>query len=207
MSGWTEQEVLAALAHLGSLGIPGDSGTDRDCEHIDPIRFEMLRTLRREIRVDHALARRLWAISTCASRVLATLIADLQQADDLLLESWVGDVDSPLLADAFAGYVSSTAFARAKTQAWVGSPNPWTARVGWQLLAQLALRDPTLEPAFFEPYVEIFEREFLSSPPPVRPAMRIALTALGPRREALQARLAAAVHHTAYGDVGFDTLH
>ena len=70
----------------------------------------------------------------------------------------------------------------------MGSDNEWTGRAGWHLIALLALHDPSLPDAYFEPYLDFISREIHARKNRTREGMNNAMIAIGIRDEALQAR-------------------
>jgi 3-methyladenine DNA glycosylase AlkD len=52
------------------------------------VSFANLKNLKKEIKTDHELARRLWATGNHDARILATMIADPEEATPELLDSW-----------------------------------------------------------------------------------------------------------------------
>jgi 3-methyladenine DNA glycosylase AlkD len=155
------------------------------------VSYANMKLLVKKIKTNHPLALDLWATGNHDARVLATMIADPKQATDAMLDTWAGDLDSYVIADAFSSYASKTALARAKIEQWTQSDVEWLGQAGWSLLAQLARDDSTLPDSYFEPYLERITRDLHSSPNRVRHSMNNAVIAIGIRNAALEAKATA----------------
>jgi 3-methyladenine DNA glycosylase AlkD len=150
------------------------------------VSFGDLKRLRKEVGQDHALAQKLWSTGNHDCRVLATMMADPAQADDNLLEAWLGGLDNYVLTDAFAGYVAQTPLAREKTDPWRRSGEEWPGRAGWNLVAHLAMKDAHLSNSYFQDCLETIEQEVHASKNRVRDAMNNALIAIATRNQELE---------------------
>jgi 3-methyladenine DNA glycosylase AlkD len=87
--------------------------------------------LRKRTKVDHALARALWATGVHEARVLATMVADPARADADLLDSWARELDSYTIADAFAAFAIATPGARDTARRWRDADHEWVEQAGW----------------------------------------------------------------------------
>ncbi len=156
-------------------------------ENVFGVSYGDLNKLHKRIKVDHALAQALWASGNHDARILATMIANPQAADDGLLDTWVRDLDNYVIAGAVAGFAAKTALVRAKMEAWTAADDEWTGAVGWDLLGSLATHDPALADAYFVRYLDIIVGEIHARKNRVRHAMNNAVIAIGLRNPALQA--------------------
>lgn len=150
------------------------------------VSYANLGKLKKTIKVDHALAEKLWATGNHDARVLATMIADPAKASDRLLNAWAKDLSNYVLTDAFSGFVMRTPFVRKKMEQWTRSKKEWTGRMGWQLLAYLAMKDAELPDEFFESHLETIERDVHAGKNRVKDAMNSALIAIGIRNNKLK---------------------
>jgi 3-methyladenine DNA glycosylase AlkD len=156
------------------------------------VSFANLRKLKKRIKVDHKLAKKLWATGNHDARVLATMVADPALLDHLHLESWVKDLDNYVVADAFSSMASQTALARQKMEDWIQSKEEWIGRAGWRILAHLAMEDHSLSSDILSEYLETIERTIHSGKNRVKDAMNGALIAVGIRNKVLEKRALAA---------------
>ncbi len=150
------------------------------------VSFANLGTLKKQIKVDHQLAKQLWATGNVDARTLATMIVEPQSATSAALEAWPRDLDYYPLTDCFvSGYAAKTRFARAKADKWSRSRSEWMGRAGWQLVAQLALHDEGLSDEYFEARLAEAESRLHDSKNRIRDAMNNAVIAIGLRNPRL----------------------
>jgi 3-methyladenine DNA glycosylase AlkD len=76
------------------------------------VSYANLGQLRREIKIDQALAERLWASGNHDARVLATMIADPTAVADRTLEAWSRQLDNYVITGALSDLVARTPRAR-----------------------------------------------------------------------------------------------
>ncbi|HWQ16136.1 MAG TPA: DNA alkylation repair protein [Roseiflexaceae bacterium] len=157
------------------------------------VSYAALGALRKQIKTDHELARGLWATGNHDARILATMVADPRRVDEPLIEAWAADLRCHALTDAFVQLVARTPAARVLAERWASADDEQLGRAGWHLLGQLALHDPALPDAYFEPYLRRIATEIHTRKNRVREAMNNTLIAIGTRSEQLeQAALATA---------------
>ncbi len=149
------------------------------------VSYAVLGKLTRQIKRDHALALGLWASGWHDARVLATMIADPQQADAALLDAWVADCDIRALPGAVAKFAAGSALAEAKAAEWCADARESVAVAGWDVFAELAL-ESTVKDATFAALLKTIEREIHQAPNHVRYAMNGALIAIGVRNAKLE---------------------
>jgi 3-methyladenine DNA glycosylase AlkD len=155
-------------------------------EKLYGVSFANLKKLKKEIKTDHELARRLWATGNHDARILATMVADPAEATAALLDSWKGGLDNYIVSDAFAKFVAATPLARKSAERWTESKKEWIGRAGWMLLTHLALHDTSLPAGYFEPYLKAIESRIHASPNRARDAMNSALIAIAVRSPKLE---------------------
>jgi 3-methyladenine DNA glycosylase AlkD len=182
----TEKEILEELEALGTAQnrkIYKRHGAD---ETVYGVSFANLRKMHKRIKVDHALALKLWETGQLEARLIASMIADPKLTNEALLEAWANDLNSGMVAGEFVDLVSKTSFARAKMEQWSNTEGEWIGRAGWQLLAHLAMKDEGLSDDFFENYLQIIWQEIHTRKNMVRDAMNSALIAIGIRNSNLE---------------------
>ncbi len=149
--------------------------------------FANLKKLQKRIKNDHPLSLALWETANHDCRILATMVADLAQADGALLESWCSDLDNYIITDSFAGFAGRTSLARLKAQQWRDDDAEWPGRAGWHMTANLAMQDQDLSDDYFVELLAVIESGIHSRPNRVRDAMNNALIAIGIRNPVLEA--------------------
>ena len=161
-------------------------------EDLFGVSFGNIRKLQKKIKTDHSLARELWATGNHDARILATMLADPKIEEDGprsdWLESWAADLDNYIIADAFAELVSKTPAAREKAEHWNRSEDEWIGRVGWTLMARIAMKDRTIPDEYFVELLSTVEAGIHTRKNRVRDAMNSTLIAIGIRNEKLQER-------------------
>ena len=162
-------------------------------EDLFGVSFGNIRKLQKRIKNDHALALELWSTGNHDARILATMIADPKMIQEEgprqdWLESWAADLDNYIIADAFAEFVSKIAAAREQAERWSQSEEEWIGRVGWTIIAKIAMKDRTLPDEYFEELLPTIEAGIHTGENRVRDAMNSALIAIGIRNEKLQER-------------------
>ncbi len=149
------------------------------------VSYAVLGQLTRRIKRDHALALGLWASGWHDARVLATMIADPQQADAKTLDAWVVGAESRPLSGAVAKLTAATGVAEALAAKWCADPREYVATAGWDLVAELALNSPPPDTKFAA-LLKTIERDIHRSQNQVRYAMNGALIAIGCRSAKLE---------------------
>lgn len=148
------------------------------------VSYADLGKLRKKIKTDHELARKLWSTGNHDARILATQVADPKQATAEELSAWAGEADSYVAADAVARLLERTPIARELVEAWVDSPEELRARIAWSALGRLAM-DGGLTHEEAMGRVDQIEREIHQRPNRVRDAMLGALAGIGLASEEL----------------------
>lgn len=152
------------------------------------VSYANLNQLKKQIKIDHALAQELWATGNHDARVLATMIADAKTMSFSELEAWSDDLNGHAITDAWGGLAGRTPHARALAVRWLDDDNEWKARASWGLIGQLAMNDADVADDFFMPHLTTIEQTIHQRQNRVREAMNTTLIAIGSRNLTLQAR-------------------
>jgi 3-methyladenine DNA glycosylase AlkD len=155
------------------------------------VSFANLEALRKRIKTDHTLAQQLWETGNHDARVLATMIADPKQLGQAQIDAWAGSLENHIQTDALAKLLNRTSLAPQLVELWVDSPDEWKGRLGWHLLAQLAMSDNALPDSYFEPYLAQIEAEIHTRKNRTREGMNYALMAIGIRNDTLEVQAVA----------------
>lgn len=156
------------------------------------VSFGDLKTLTKQIKVDHALALELWETGNHDARHLATQIADPKTMTEKQIDSWVKGLGDYVACDFLAELVAKTPFAGAKTKEWIASKDEWVGRSGWNLVARRAMDDPSLTDSELEKLLTTIEKTIHGSKNFTRHAMNMALIAIGIRNDSLEKKAVAA---------------
>ena len=207
-------DVAAALAALKAAGTAQNRKIYT--RHGAPaplfgVSFAVLRGMGKQLGIDHALARELWASGNTDARCLATLVGDPTRLDADVADAWATATRYHVLADLVAELVSRSPLAIDRMSQWVASTDEWVARCGWAVMSQLATKQPDVPDAAFTPYLTIIERRIHDAPNRAREAMNGALIAIGSRSAELAAPALAAARRIGpvevdHGETGCQTF-
>jgi 3-methyladenine DNA glycosylase AlkD len=188
----TKTEVMKQLKAMGTAQTCKIYGRHGVTGKMYGVSFANLTKLKKQIKVDHALAKSLWATGNHDARVLATMIADPAEMDNRTLEAWVKDLDSYVVADTFAGLAARTSLAPKKAAKWSKSKKEWIGSAGWHLLSHMAMNDAGLSDGECEAYLKTIEENIHGSKNRVKHSMNGALISIGVRGPKLQKKAIAA---------------
>ncbi len=160
-------------------------------ENMFGVSFATLEKLRKQIKVDHALAAQLWATGNHDARVLATMIADPQAIADKQAEAWVKDFSNYTMAGMFSRMMAKSPIGQKKAEKWHKAKDEWIASTGWGVIAYLAMDNPQLPDEYFDPFLELIAASIHQQKNRVRYEMNGALIAIGLRNETLEKKAVA----------------
>lgn len=180
------QEALRQLQEMGTAQNRKVYARHGVRDDMFGVSYANLNKLAKAARRDHSLALDLWNTGNHDARVLATMVADPAQADELLLNAWLANLDSYVITDAFSGFVGKTDLARAKGEEWICADEEWTGRAGWHLVAHLAMQERDLPDAYFASHLATIEGAIHARKNRVKDAMNSALIAIGIRNDVLE---------------------
>jgi 3-methyladenine DNA glycosylase AlkD len=186
MQGMTLEQVMQALANLGTAQNVAVYARHGVTDPMFGVSFTKLGALKKRIKINHPLALELWATGNHDARVLATMIADPEAMDAKTLDAWVKTLNDYITTDVFAKLAACTSHARKKADRWIRLKHEYVARAGWTILAWLALNDLTLPDSFFQPYLEQIAQTIHTRQNRAKEAMNRALIAIGTRSENLE---------------------
>lgn len=150
------------------------------------VSFANLKLLKKKIKKDHDLAISLWETKNMDAMTLATMILDLKKVTTELLNKWVQEVDYYCLMDVLMTAICTSPIAIEWVEEWTNSDDEWIGRAGWSLLANIAIKNKTLQDDFFSPYLEEIKENIHNEKNRKREAMNSALIAIGIRNEDLE---------------------
>jgi 3-methyladenine DNA glycosylase AlkD len=183
-------DLATAVERLQAAGTEQNRKIYRRHGARDPlygVSFAVLDTVAKEAKRDHALAAGLWATGNYDCRLLACKVADPAAATEADLDSWLAEIDVYVLVDVFVGSLASLVpGVRERADRWTASDRDWTAQAGWDLYAQLALKDPALDDAYCNGLLERIAGGIGDAGNRTRHSMNGALIAIGVRNPALR---------------------
>jgi 3-methyladenine DNA glycosylase AlkD len=203
------QSLLDELEQLGSEKTRATYRRHGVTGEVFGVSYADLGKLKKRIKVDHAVARGLWASGNHDARILATMVGDPGQATAEELAEWAAGLQNQTQADALAGFAARTPHALGCIERWKDADDEWTAAAGWGVLNRVAA-DGAQADGWFLPYLEAIEREIHGRKNRVRSAMNNALIAIGIRGGEMEERAIAAARrigkvHVDHGDTDCKT--
>jgi 3-methyladenine DNA glycosylase AlkD len=197
-------EVAAALRLLESKGKAATAKVYQRhgvCDRVLGVTYDDLGALTKKIGVNHGLALALFESGVHEARVLATKVADPEQASSRQLGEWLAQAKDYVLVDAVSALAAKTPLALGFARDLVKSKHEWTAAAGWNIFASAAL-EGRLEESEAKRLVATIRRDIHRQPNRVRHAMNGALIAIGGSMPALTELALVAAH--AIGKVEVD---
>ena len=182
------QSVLAELKALGKESFRKTYRRHGAGDDVYGVSTADLKALQKKIKVDQTIAAGLWASGNYDARILAAMVADPEKAERATLDAWVRDLDNYPITAAFAGLAAATPHARWLAETWMKSKQEYVSSTGWQIVAHLAMKDRSLDDAYFAERLEIIRRDIAKAPNRTRHNMNGALIAIGSRNAALEAK-------------------
>ena len=160
------------------------------------IGLTQLRKLAKKVGRDHDLAAKLWKSDVVDAKIVSLLIDEPARMTRAQVEKQV-DGMSWMLAHVFCSCdatLTRTPFMRELAVAWADSKDDTRRQCGYLLIAELAKdkKDPALDDAFFEPYVERIAKTIRKEENLVRDAMNMVIFAAGGRSAKLNKKAIAA---------------
>ncbi|MCC2339888.1 DNA alkylation repair protein [Bacillus tropicus] len=150
------------------------------------VSFANLKLLKKKIKKDHDLAILLWETKNMDAMTLATMILDPKKVTTKLLNKWVQEVDYYCLMDVLMTAICTSPIAIERMEDWTKSDDEWIGRAGWSLLANIAIKNKTLQDDFFSPYLDEIKENIHNEKNRKKEAMNRALIAIGIRNEDLE---------------------
>ncbi len=150
------------------------------------VSYAVLGKLKRSIRIDQALAEKLWATGNHDAKVLATMIADPNEMTATKLNAWAKDLRDRSMSAALSNVVAAAPGGSKQTDQWTSSKSEWIGCAGWHTLASLARQENGLKDAYFESHLKTIETKIHKSRNWVRYAMNNALISIGTRNRKLE---------------------
>ncbi|MCX4242540.1 DNA alkylation repair protein [Paraliomyxa miuraensis] len=144
------------------------------------VRFADLYALRKQIKVDHALARELWATGNHDARTLATLIADPEAMTVEEFDAWQAVCDGNYGLNGMVADVGGRSpLARELVERWHGHEGEYRSAAGWHVLGILAAGGTDVDDAYLRPYLAKIRKGIHAAPNRTRYSMNSVLIAIG----------------------------
>ena len=175
----TYQKVMSELKKLGTAQNRKIYKRHGAGDKLYGVSFANLKNLKKNIKVDHALAKKLWASGNMDAQTLATMIADPAKITKAEADKWIKDIRYYLLAGMLADVVAKSSFAFPKMNQWMKSPKEYIRQGGYSLLCSLLRDGVKISDADCKKYLKTIEKEIHKSPNRARNVMNYAVMAIG----------------------------
>jgi 3-methyladenine DNA glycosylase AlkD len=181
------QEVLTRLKSLSNQN--NKEGMAKFGINIDSalgISIYTLRSVAKEIGMNHELAIQLWNSGIHEAKILASMIGEPARVTENLMEKWVNDFNSWDICDQVCcNYFDRSPFAYHKAIEWSARRKEFVKRAGFVLMATLSVHDKHADDQQFIQFFPIIMRESIDERNYVKKAVNWALRQIGKRNREL----------------------
>ena len=141
-----------------------------------------LRKITKEIGISHKLAQQLWTTNIRETRILASMIDDLDMITEEQMENWANEFNYWEICDQCCmNLFEKTEFAYKKAVEWSSREKEFVKRAGFVLMARLAVSDKKADDDKFEKFFPVIKREAADDRNYVKKAVNWALRQIGKR--------------------------
>ena len=146
-----------------------------------------LKNLAKKIGKDHTLAERLWNSGIHEAKILAVFIDDPKLVTEEQFERWIKKIDSWDVCDQVCGKLfDKTDFAYSKAIELTSRKPEFEKRVGFVLMASLAVHNKTMPDAKFKKFFPLIKKQATDERNFVKKAVNWALRQIGKRNLSLR---------------------
>ncbi|GAB3310716.1 DNA alkylation repair protein [Geodermatophilus aquaeductus] len=177
-------EVMAELAALEDPRVRAVNERHGDDHGIN---LGRLRAVAKRLKVQHDLARQLWATGDTAARLLAILVCRPKLFGRDELDVMLREARAPKVHDWLVNYVvKKNPHAEALRAAWSADPDPVIASAGWALTTERVAKQPEI--LDLDALLDVIEAEMRDAPDRLQWAMNHCLAQIGIERAEHRAR-------------------
>ncbi len=146
------------------------------------ISIPVIRQMAKGIGKNHAIALQLWKTGIHEARLLAAMVAEIEQTDEQLMEKWLHDFNSWDIVDGVCGSLFiHHELAWRKALEWTNRTLEYEKRAGFTLMAGLAVHDKNATNKQFELFFPLIKQHSTDSRNFVKKAVNWALRQIGKR--------------------------
>lgn len=177
----------AVLARLAALEDPAIRAVNERHGDDHGVKLATIRTLAKELRTQHELARGLWDTGETAPRLLALLVCRPRAFSATELDSMIRTASAPKVQDWLVGYVVKKSPSVEELRvAWMADPEPTVEAAGWALTSERVVKGP--EGLALPALLDAIEARMQDAPERLQWAMNTCLAQIGIQHPALRAR-------------------
>jgi 3-methyladenine DNA glycosylase AlkD len=146
------------------------------------VKMPVLKDMAKQIGKDHALALGLWAIDSRETRILATLVDDVDRLTEDQMEDWAGQFDYWEICDqAVMNLFGPSRFAHKKAVDWCVRKEEFVKRAGFVLVAWMGVHDKGARDDVFEAFLPVIVKAATDDRNNVMKSVNWALRQIGKR--------------------------
>ena len=166
------------MAELAALEDPRAREVNEKHGDDHGVNLAKLRAIAKRLKIQHDLARQLWATGDTAARLLALLVCRPKAFEPGELDAMLREARSPKVQDWLVNYVVKKGpHAEELRQAWFTDPDPIVASAGWALTSERVVKKP--EGLDLDGLLDIIEAEMQGAPDRLQWAMNTCLAQIG----------------------------
>lgn len=152
------------------------------------VKIPQLRALAHQIGSDHRLALALWEERLRETMILASMIAQIGETTEDLMERWAADFyDWEVTDQTCMNLFEKTPFAVSKARQWSDRPEEFVRRAGFVLIARLAVSDKKAADELFLSFFPEIKQGVTDGRAGVKKAVNWAIRQIGKRNRRLNA--------------------
>ncbi len=177
----------AVLARLDALEDPAIRAVNERHGDDHGVKLAGLRTLAKELKTQHELARELWDTGETAPRLLALLVCRPRAFSATELDSMIRTASAPKVQDWLVGYVVKKSPAVEELRvAWMADSDPTVEAAGWALTSERVVKNH--EGLALPALLDAIEARMQDAPERLQWAMNTCLAQIGIQHPALRVR-------------------
>jgi len=183
-----EQIIATLQQHANPQAVQGMARVGISSAQTLGVSIPTLRSIAKDIGMNHLLAQELWHSGIHEARILASMIADPRLVSPEHMEEWVNDFDSWDVCDQVCGNLfDKTPYAYQKAVEWSHREQEFVRRAGFVLMAELAVHDKRASDEAFLPFFPLIKQYAADERNFVKKAVSWALRQIGKRNSHLRA--------------------
>lgn len=183
----TESVVTELLAELASLEDPRAREVNERHGDDHGVNLSKLRAIAKRLKIQHELAKGLWATGDTAARLLALLICRPKDFDSDELDSMVRESRAAKVHDWLVNYVvKKSPHAEELRVTWFADSDPVVASAGWALTSERVVKTP--DGLDLPGLLDTIEAKMKDAPDRLQWAMNTCLAQIGIRHPELRQR-------------------